>query len=122
MTEAKKNPLLKKKRRTGTAVVWLDDQTKAEIKLRALSAFELDELRSAHPPTKEQKAAGASVNGDTFSPALFAACAVDPSFTLDEAKEMWESPDWSQGELGYLFGMCSSLCLGDADLPPSASA
>lgn len=40
----------------------------------------------------------------TFPPALIAACAVDPTMTLDEATEMWDESDgWSAAEQDLVF-------------------
>lgn len=121
MAEKVKNPFAKKVRRQAVATVYLDEGETIEVKLRALSPSELDEVRSEHPPTPEQRENGMGVNEDTFQPALFAACSVEPKFTYEQALEVWQSPDWSAGELMYLYGICSKLCFSEANVPPSAS-
>jgi hypothetical protein len=115
------NKLLGKKRRSKEITINVDGE---ELRLRfeAISAHDLDKLRAAHPATVTQKATGMAVNRETFEPALFAACLVDPEMTDEQALEMWSSPHWSTGELGYMFEICSNLCLEGIDIPRSASA
>src|SRR3954471_16505238 len=65
------------------------------LKYQAIGMREYDRLVSKHPPKPEQRVDGASFDIDTFAPALISACAVDPEITLAEAKEIWNSDDWS---------------------------
>lgn len=113
--------LLNKKRKAREVTITVDGED-LTLKFEALSAHNLDKLRAAHPPTVEQKANGFNVNTSTFSPALIAACMVEPEITPEQAKEMWDSEHWSTGELTYLFDVCSALCLEGIDIPRNASA
>ena len=84
---------------------------------KAISAREYDNLLSEHPPTPKQKLEGLSYNPDTFSPALIAAVCHEPNLTEDEAKAIWESEDWSRGELMTLFGNAIDICSQGLDVP-----
>jgi hypothetical protein len=85
------------------------------FRFRAIGRVELDHLMGEHPPTKEQtttarrEGKGAPMwDGDTFPPALIAACCVEPAIDDKQAAEMWTSPQWNAGELDALF-MCAWL-------------
>ena len=79
------------------------------VKFRSIGRVAYEALLDAHQPTDEQRAKGRAQkvkvewNPDTFPPALIAAAAVDPVFSLDEATELWESDDWNGEELLPLF-------------------
>jgi hypothetical protein len=84
---------------------------------RALGRKEIEDLERDHKVTKEQISAyrdecrvmqvppnnPPNYNFDTFPPALIAAAAVTPEITLDEATAMWNSTEFSKGELGAIF-------------------
>lgn len=92
-------------------------QQTALFVFRALGRKELEDLERAHKVTKEQVSAyrdecrtmqvppnnPPNYNYDTFPPALIAASAVKPEISLDQAIEMWNSPEFSKGELGAIF-------------------
>lgn len=84
---------------------------------RAVGAKEYDDLLSAHPPTPKQKLEGATYNLDSFGPALIAAVCAEPNLTEDEAKAIWESADWSRGEIMTLFGNAVEICNQGIDVP-----
>jgi len=71
--------------------------------MRAIGSKAYDVLVGMHPPTAEQKKESGTYNPDTFGPALIAACSVTPHLTPNEAKELWESDEWSRGEVMALF-------------------
>jgi len=109
--------LLKNKRkRTKTVTVDVND-TKVDLTFQAISYRELDALQSKHPPTTEQRAQGAVFNRNTFPPALVSACSVDPKMTEADARDIWESDEWSTGELNALFDVVSNLCMQGLDIP-----
>lgn len=58
------------------------------VKLKALPHGPWADLLAAHPPTSSQKADGFGVNPDTFEVAALHACAVEPTFTEDQAHRM----------------------------------
>lgn len=77
----------------------------------ALGRHAFDELIRAHPPTDEDHAdaratsgdpqAMAKFHGDSFGPALVAACCVDPELTVDDAKLIFD--EWNHAETLELF-------------------
>ena len=91
------------------------------VTLRAIGSKAYDVLVGMHPPTGEQKKEGASYNPDTFGPALIAACAVEPRITPNEAKELWESDEWSRGEVMELFVAAVEVCSRGLDVPFTAT-
>ena len=90
---------------------------------RTIGRDAFERLVDLHPPTKDQqKQEGRKLswNTDTFAPALIFACGVDvekdeqgnivstsPAFEQEsEAIDLWNDPDWNQGELGQIFQTC----------------
>ena len=90
---------------------------------RALGRKELEALERQHKVRKEQVSAyrdecrvmqvppnnPPNYDFDTFPPALIAAAAVTPEISLEEATEMWNSTEFSKGELGAIFGAAWSV-------------
>ena len=83
----------------------------------ALGREELRDMQLDHPPTAKQSRDHRKLltdmglspthtileqNEDTYTPALLAASIVDPKLTVEEATELWHSPQWSQGDLDRL--------------------
>lgn len=113
--------LRSKKRRSKTIELTINGES-VEFVFTALSAHDLDKLQAQHPPTAKQKLDGMAWNGDTFPPALVAACLSEPEVSLEEMNEIWVSGEWSTGELSTLFNTASSLCMEGMDIPFSAGA
>lgn len=113
--------LLKKPPRTKELVVKsLDDSGKEiefNILFKSIGSKRYDDLLGQHKPTKEQAKDGAQWNGETFPPALIAACAVDPEISLEDAEAIWASDDWSRGELLDLFVAVIKLNSDGLDIP-----
>lgn len=105
--------LSKKKRAERELPITLvgDDGEEEEVFIlfRAIGATAYDDLIAKHTPTAKQKLDGAVYNIDTFAPALIAACSVDPDLSYAEAKAIWDSEEWSRGEVMTLFGGCVEL-------------
>lgn len=108
--------LRSKQRRTKTIELEINGET-VEFEFAAIGSHDLDKLQGKHKPTAQQKIDGLAWNSDTFPPALVAACLVDPEVTEAEMREIWESGDWSTGELSTLFNTASSLCMEGMDIP-----
>ena len=56
-------------------------------------------LQGEHPPTEEERAAGEFAHPDTWEPAAVAACAVDPTMTVEQAARMRglvAAAEWAQ--------------------------
>lgn len=90
------------------------------VLFKAIGAREYDRLLGEHPPNAKQKMEGQTYNMDTFGPALVAAVCVDPDLSEDEAKAIWESEDWSRGEVMTLFMNAVELCNQGMDVPFTA--
>lgn len=65
------------------------------VKLRALPRREYRDLLDAHAGE------GDADWDDDFQPALIAACAVEPEFTVEQAREAWE--EWTEFDADRLF-------------------
>lgn len=89
---------------------------------RAIGAKQYDDLISKHPPLPQQKINGDTYNVSTFAPALIAKCAIDPQLSYDEAKAIWDSEDWSRGEVMTLFAGCVELCNKGLNIPFTGGA
>lgn len=96
-----------------------DDGEQEDVTLlfRAIGARQYDDLISKHPPNAKQKINGDVYNLDTFAPALIAKCAIEPALSFDEAKAIWDSEDWSRGEVMTLFSSCVELCNKGLNIP-----
>lgn len=116
--------LQRKPRRTVTFSVNTVDEDGTEVavrmRLRAISQTDFDDLVEANPPTAKQRQRGASYNIDTFAPALVAACSVEPKLTVEQAKALKDSPDWSGGEFGDIYGRAMGVCNAGLDVPFNA--
>lgn len=97
------------------------DQHEVTLKYQSIGMREYDRLVSKHPPKPEQRVDGASFDIDTFAPALIAAVCVEPELTPGDAKEIWDSPDWSRGDLMVLFRNAVDLNNRGLDIPFSAN-
>ena len=112
--------LKNKKRATQEFSLYLrdgSDSTEVTMKFQAIGAQAYDKLVEKHPPNAQQRVDGASYNLDTFAPALIAACSVEPELTPADAKEIWESEDWSRGDLMVLFRNAVELNNRGIDIP-----
>lgn len=85
------------------------------VTVRALPPAEWEALLDEHPPTDEQRAAGAQWNLHSFRPALLAASVVpadgDEPSGLDEWEQFAKDGTLAAGELNALFNTAVSLNL-----------
>jgi hypothetical protein len=114
--------MLKNKPRSTTEFsIFLSDgngsSNEVTLKYQAIGMMAYDKLVSKHPPKPEDRAEGSSFNMDTFAPALIAACAVEPEISPEEAKEIWNSEDWSRGDVMVLFRNAVELNNRGLDVP-----
>ena len=113
--------LMNKPRSTTEFALFLPDgdggSTEVTIKYRSIGMRAYDKLVSKYPPKPEQRAEGSSFDIDTFAPALISACAVEPELTPAEAKNIWDSEDWSRGDLMVLFRNAVELNNRGLDIP-----
>ena len=113
-TPPKKGPsvadrLLNKRRASTEVVIDLDGEPVA-LKFEAISSHEMDALISRNAPTKEQRGRGMSYNPNTLNPELVALCSVEPRLTKEETRDMWQSENWSAGELNQICDTVLALC------------
>ena len=73
------------------------------LRFQSLSAHDFEALIGAHEPTEAQQAKGDQWNGETFSPALIAACAVEQDMTEAEWAEELGSERWSVADRNAIF-------------------
>lgn len=81
----------------------VDVEGGVELTLRALPRKEYRVLLDEHPPVED----GKDWNGETFPPALIAACVVEPVFTLQQATQLWD--EWEAGDAARVFLTCFNL-------------
>lgn len=80
-----------------------------EFVLKAIRPSLMDELIASNQPTAKQKREaaekGAEItwNPETFPAELVAACLVEPQWSEEEVKEMFDSEEWNAAELMTLF-------------------
>lgn len=117
--------LKKKTRAQETFSIFLtsEDGKSEELELtyKAIGAQEYDKLVAKHPPTADQRVEGASFNIDTFGPALISKVCVEPEMSENDAKEIWQSPEWSRGDLMVLFRRAVELNNRGVDIPFNVS-
>lgn len=87
-------------------------ETTREFKFRSIGRTTYRRLVAEHPPTDEDHTAArieagdmnarASWNRETFFPALVQTASCGPQMSAAEVKEIFESPDWSDGEVALL--------------------
>lgn len=94
-----------------------EGREEVSLEFRAIGAIQYDKLISKCPPNTEQRAEGASYNIHTFGPELLGVVCVEPSLTVAQWKEIWNSPDWNRGEIVQLFGTALELCNRGLDIP-----
>lgn len=92
----------------------------ARFVFKAITAEEFEALKNEHKPTadqrKEASKAGEKMewNPHTFQPALIAAACErvetasgkKEGLTEDEARQLWESPEWNVGLKNEMFNAC----------------
>lgn len=95
------------------------DAETVEFVFRAIGRKALAALVRKHPPSAEErekartehKEAGHPMSkfvppqwdDETFPPELIAHASVSPKFTVEQARELWNSPEWSHAELSAIF-------------------
>jgi hypothetical protein len=117
--------LINKPRSSAEFSLYLSDgnggSNEVTMKFQAIGMRAYDNLVAKHPPKAEDRAEGSSFNIDTFAPALIAACSVEPEITHAEAKKIWESEEWSRGDVMVLFRNAVELNNRGLDVPFTGS-
>ena len=88
-----------KKARTETVTVVLDDKTEVDFMFKGIGRKAFNTLVNEHPDPNDEL----QWDQDNFPPALISASCESPAMTPDEAKELWDDPQWSVQELDQLF-------------------
>lgn len=83
----------------------------------ALPRGEYVALVGEHPPRPEDTKGGLPFNADTFSPALIAACAVEPTMSIEDADRMLGK--LSPGQFDKVWTAVVAVNLGDDAAPKS---
>lgn len=97
----------------------------ARIVFEAIGGEAMKDLQRAHRPDKralEEWREDLRLMGlpegepiqwhpNEFPPALIAESAVEPTFTLEEATELWTSPKWDMGVRALIFAKCYEVNL-----------
>lgn len=113
--------LVNKPRSTTEFSLYLSDGNggvnEVTLKYQAIGMRAYDKLVSKHPPKPDQRAEGASFDMDTFAPALISACSVEPEISVAEAKAIWDSEEWSRGDVMVLFRNAVELNNRGLDIP-----
>lgn len=103
------------------SVVLNEGEDAVSFLFRAIGITEYDRLVTDHPPTKDQLAQGSAYNINKFGPALLHMVVVEPSLSVEQWREIWNSPDWSGGEISGLFSTAMELCSRGLNLAPTAA-
>ncbi len=101
------------------------EEVTVEFTFQDIGRRNYDDLVGANKPTDEEKKEYADAGGDgvlaysteTFPPSLINRTAIDPTITLNEAKEIFD--DWSEGDLELLFTTALLVCKEPTSLPKS---
>jgi hypothetical protein len=113
--------LVNKPRSTTEFSLYLSDgnggTTEVTLKYQAIGMRAYDKLVAKHPPKPDQRAEGSSFDIDSFAPALISACSVEPEISPAHAKEIWDSDDWSRGDVMVLFRQAVELNNRGLDVP-----
>lgn len=89
----------------------------AEFTFKALGRATMEKLTKKHPPTEEQKKAGAAWNPDTMAPDLLSASCIKPEMTLEQATALWNHDEFNQQDLLDLFLAALEVNTERPDLP-----
>lgn len=84
----------------------------------AISSKAYDALLTECPPSNEQRANGASFDGDSFGPAIMAVVCRKPRATREQWASLPDSENWSRGEISSLFYRAMELCNHQVDTAP----
>lgn len=87
-----------------------------EVVMRSIGRDAWEKLKRAYPPTDQQVAefkerGGQSrleYNFETFPVPAIAASCVQPGMTVEQAQQLWDSPQWNEAECARLFEMAMS--------------
>lgn len=89
-----------------------------EFLVKALPERMVRELRISHPPiSAEDKKANSPWNTETFPPAFMAVAIQEPKLSEAEWGEIWNSDEWSLGEVRDLWDSVWQITGDGFDVP-----
>lgn len=88
-----------KKAKTDVVKIELDDKTTIEFTFRGIGRKAFNTLVEEHQAPEGD----GEWDIETFPPALISASCESPPMTPQEAKELWDDPNWSVQELDQVF-------------------
>lgn len=88
-----------------------------EFTFEAMSSQQFLNLKARHRPRKQDREHQLDFNLDTFPAALFAACAVDPEMSLEQAEALVAK--LSDGQFAKMWNAVLVLNIGDDSAPKS---
>jgi len=100
-------------------LVEASESTVAIFSFKSIGRPRYDEMVGENPPTPEQKKDGAEFNADTFPPSLVSESSLEPVISLEEAVDIFSSPDWNNAELRKLFFAALEVNTETGDIPLS---
>lgn len=81
-----------------TVTIDLDGKTEFEFVFKGMGRRAFSDLSDAHASPDDPS----GWDLDEFSPALVAASCESPTMTVEQAKELWEDPEWTSQDLDKL--------------------
>lgn len=102
------DPRVKKALKAVDAAAKAQKEAEVVFRFRALPPDVYDNLRTQHPPTEEQEAAGQDKNPDTWVPAIVSACSIDP-ITPEQVRGLIDDGVLNTGEVVSLINACREV-------------
>lgn len=94
--------LLKRKPTRAKCAVEVEPGVEVTITFEAIGRDRFEALLDEHTPEKEEGSDEVpKEDPDTFGPAIIAASAVEPSMSVEDVQQMWDS--WNRTELNLLY-------------------
>lgn len=97
------------------AAVQLVRDSEFEFEFEALSSGEYDRMLASMPPTPSQAEQGAQFNAETFPVELLHRCAVNPTLSLEDARDLVET--LSDSQFRKLWMTAAAVNVGDDSAP-----
>jgi hypothetical protein len=88
-----------KKAGSETITIVVDGDVTVDWVMRGIGRKSFETLSNAH----EDESTPSGWDMDTFAPSMIAACSEYPKLTQQQAKDLWDSDDWTTKDLDSLF-------------------
>ncbi len=97
-------------------------ETEIEFSFRSIGRTAWEDLVRKHTVKPEvQKETGSDVDMANFAPELISVASVSPKISLEQAGEIWDSPDWNEAEANRIFAAARDANIEIPDIPLSSS-